>query len=229
MVPKTIAGKIVGGVCSLSGVLVIALPVPVIVSNFSRIYHQNQRADKRKAQRKARLARIRIAKASSGAAFVSKKKAAEARLAAQESGLTLDENYKEEDIFELQHHHLLRCLEKTTDREFVEMEVPYNGAPKRPGSPSPLTSPAHSTASRGGLLHSCCGRCYPQRYQPKEQQEPVVERPLQINQDLKKRGSHTCDMQALQPLPVPTTTTTNTAPAMTTSGGQPPLPLSETA
>lgn len=63
---------------------------------------------------KARLARIRIAKASSGAAFVSKKKAAEARLAAQESGLQLEEYCKEEDIFELQHHHLLRCLEKTT-------------------------------------------------------------------------------------------------------------------
>lgn len=55
MVPETIAGKIVGGVCSLSGVLVIALPVPVIVSNFSRIYHQNQRADKRKAQRVKQL------------------------------------------------------------------------------------------------------------------------------------------------------------------------------
>lgn len=63
---------------------------------------------------KARLARIRIAKASSGAAFVSKKKAAEARLAAQESGIELDDTYREEDIFELQHHHLLRCLEKTT-------------------------------------------------------------------------------------------------------------------
>ena len=45
------------------------------------------------------------------------------------------------------------------------MDVPFNGAPKRPGSPSPLTSPAHSTASRAGLLLSCCRRCYPQRYQ----------------------------------------------------------------
>ena len=51
MVPQTIVGKFVGGICSLSGVLVIALPVPVIVSNFSRIYHQNQRADKRKLQK----------------------------------------------------------------------------------------------------------------------------------------------------------------------------------
>ncbi|XP_018789338.1 PREDICTED: potassium voltage-gated channel protein Shal isoform X3 [Bactrocera latifrons] len=165
MVPETIAGKIVGGVCSLSGVLVIALPVPVIVSNFSRIYHQNQRADKRKAQRKARLARIRIAKASSGAAFVSKKKAAEARWAAQESGIELDDNYRDEDIFELQHHHLLRCLEKTTDREFVELEIPYNGQPKRTGSPSPMASPAHSTNSAVGLMQSCCGRCCSQRYQ----------------------------------------------------------------
>jgi len=50
MVPGTAVGKIVGGVCSLSGVLVIALPVPVIVSNFSRIYQQSQRSDKSKAE-----------------------------------------------------------------------------------------------------------------------------------------------------------------------------------
>ncbi|CAL8082019.1 unnamed protein product [Orchesella dallaii] len=134
MVPKTIAGKVVGGVCSLSGVLVIALPVPVIVSNFSRIYHQNQRADKRKAQKKARLARIRIAKASSGAAFVSKKKAVEARLAAQESGLEIDDG-REEDIFELQHHHLLRCLEKTTG---MKLQTP---------AAAPTTAPITTTTS----------------------------------------------------------------------------------
>lgn len=58
MVPKTIAGKIFGSICSLSGVLVIALPVPVIVSNFSRIYHQNQRADKRRAQKVSHPARL---------------------------------------------------------------------------------------------------------------------------------------------------------------------------
>lgn len=60
------------------------------------------------------MARIRIAKATSGAAFVNKKKATEARLAAVESGQEVDDG--PEDIFELQHHHLLRCLEKTTVR-----------------------------------------------------------------------------------------------------------------
>ena len=65
---------------------------------------------------KARLARIQIAKATSGAAFVSKKKAAEAKMAAKAAGLPFDENFKE-DVFELQHHHLLRCLEKTTVRQ----------------------------------------------------------------------------------------------------------------
>jgi Domain of unknown function (DUF3399) len=62
---------------------------------------------------KARLARIQIAKATSGAAFVAKKRAAEARIAAQEAGLQVEED-NNENIFELQHHHLLRCLEKTT-------------------------------------------------------------------------------------------------------------------
>jgi potassium voltage-gated channel Shal-related subfamily D member 2 len=50
-VPKTTAGKIVGSICSLSGVLVIALPVPVIVSNFSKIFLQSQRAEKMKLQK----------------------------------------------------------------------------------------------------------------------------------------------------------------------------------
>ncbi|GFR22611.1 potassium voltage-gated channel protein Shal, partial [Trichonephila clavata] len=171
MVPDTPTGKIVGGICSLSGVLVIALPVPVIVSNFSRIYHQSQRADKRKAQKKARMARIRIAKATTGAAFVSKKKAVEARIAARESGQEVEDF--PDDIFELQHHHLLRCLEKTTrqplllqDREFVEHEVPYNGQPNRPASTPPLSPLPSFSSAENIILQSCCGRrCSKKSYQ----------------------------------------------------------------
>ncbi|TNN12961.1 Potassium voltage-gated channel subfamily D member 3 isoform 2 [Schistosoma japonicum] len=69
IVPTTIIGKIVGGVCSLSGVLVIALPVPVIVSHFARIYQQNQRTDKREAQKKARLSRLTEMKSVAETAF----------------------------------------------------------------------------------------------------------------------------------------------------------------
>ena len=72
-----------------------------------------QMLNKNNPFQKARLARIQIAKATSGAAFVAKKRVAEARLAAQEAGVHLEDDVYE-NIFELHYHHLLRCLEKTT-------------------------------------------------------------------------------------------------------------------
>lgn len=42
MAPKTFYGMFVGALCALAGVLTIALPVPVIVSNFSRYYSHSQ-------------------------------------------------------------------------------------------------------------------------------------------------------------------------------------------
>ncbi|KAG8450893.1 hypothetical protein GDO86_003238 [Hymenochirus boettgeri] len=158
MVPKTIAGKIFGSICSLSGVLVIALPVPVIVSNFSRIYHQNQRADKRRAQKKARLARIRVAKTGSSTAYLHSKRNGLLNEGLELTGSTEDEPHiaKSASLIESQHHHLLHCLEKTTNHEFMdeqmfEQNCRENSMQNYPSSRSPSLSSHHG-------LTTCCSR-----------------------------------------------------------------------
>ena len=42
MVPRTYLGMFVGAMCAMAGVLVVALPVPVIVSNFEMYYSHTQ-------------------------------------------------------------------------------------------------------------------------------------------------------------------------------------------
>uniref|UniRef100_F1LGL8 Potassium voltage-gated channel protein Shaw n=1 Tax=Ascaris suum TaxID=6253 RepID=F1LGL8_ASCSU len=46
MVPKTYLGMLVGSICALMCVLTIALPVPVIVSNFAMFYSHAQARSK---------------------------------------------------------------------------------------------------------------------------------------------------------------------------------------
>ncbi|XP_019711610.1 potassium voltage-gated channel subfamily A member 10 [Hippocampus comes] len=47
MCPITMGGKMVGTLCAIAGVLTIALPVPVIVSNFNYFYHRETEQDEK--------------------------------------------------------------------------------------------------------------------------------------------------------------------------------------
>uniref|UniRef100_A0A914S1A1 Ion transport domain-containing protein n=1 Tax=Parascaris equorum TaxID=6256 RepID=A0A914S1A1_PAREQ len=55
MTPHTYLGRIIGSVCALAGVLTIALPVPVIVSNFAMYYSHTQARSKMPKKRRGVL------------------------------------------------------------------------------------------------------------------------------------------------------------------------------
>ncbi|KAI4826923.1 hypothetical protein KUCAC02_030353 [Chaenocephalus aceratus] len=222
MVPKTIAGKIFGSICSLSGVLVIALPVPVIVSNFSRIYHQNQRADKRRAQKcptlsdavlssssssssssshaqKARLARIRISKSSASAFLHNKCNGLLNELLELTDTEEDDQKLnKSTSLLESQHHHLLNCLEKTTAHEFVDEQIYEQNCLDTALQSYHSRSP--SVSSNDESVSTCCG-CRTKKNTPLPCSPPVQtqQSPLQELSafHIGSGGSHTTSRSKL--------------------------------
>ena len=55
--PTTLLGKVIGSACAVSGVLVMALPIPIVVDNFGNYYADQKKLEaqelKKEAQEKA--------------------------------------------------------------------------------------------------------------------------------------------------------------------------------
>lgn len=138
------------------------------------------------------MARIRIVKNASGQALFNKKKAHEARMQAFDRGDLSFDALRDEDIFEIQHHHLLQCLEKATvspssllilsrliqEREFVEADVEFEG-----GRPTPPISEASSISnirSKKRKRQFCCVKVDKEE----EEEEETREQRVTFNQNL---------------------------------------------
>ena len=69
--PNTILGKIVGSMCAVCGVLVMALPIPIVVDNFADYYSEQKKMEAKELKREAQAKQAEFEGQAEAAANVS--------------------------------------------------------------------------------------------------------------------------------------------------------------
>lgn len=144
MSPTTAWGKVIGTGCALCGVLVLAMPIPIIVNNFAEFYKDQMRREKA-VRRQEEMQRVRQCGSLSSGSFD------------LDRGLTKDKETRNAKISELGNHDSSSFQQSMYNRNSDECRVDMERTLSEPldltGSIASPTARSHTSSAEALNLH----------------------------------------------------------------------------